>query len=145
MCHWTVLGVADRFYDNFIVTDNVDIKGCETYSPSLKFSAPNMLGNPFYGAHLKTNVRWHQILNPVSSLPHAPACLWTLVQMSLGKRVEGVGRWVGGGWKVWKKFLGKRISRGGEAFARNKRRTLKPMEREHWKEQLERKTLKNFK
>ena len=58
--------VADRFYDNFIVTD-LDIKGCEeTYSPSLKFSAPNMLGNPFYGAHLKTNGRWHQILNPVS-------------------------------------------------------------------------------
>ena len=31
--------------------------GRETYSPSLKFSAGNMLGNPFYGAHLKTNVR----------------------------------------------------------------------------------------
>ena len=29
----------------------------ETYSPSLKFSAGNMLGNPFYGAHLKTNGR----------------------------------------------------------------------------------------
>ena len=63
----------------------------ETYSPSLKFSAPNMLGNPFYGAHLKTNGRWHQILNPVSSDTAPPTCLWTLVQMSLGKRVERGG------------------------------------------------------
>ena len=81
----------------------------ETYSPSLKFSAPNMLGNPFYGAHLKTNGRWHQILNPVSSDTAPPTCLWTLVQMSLGK---GVG-WGEGGLGVasFEKVWGKRISR----------------------------------
>ena len=110
----------------------------ETYSPSLKFSAPNMLGNPFYGAHLKTNGRWHQILNPVSSDTAPPTCLWTLVQISLGK---GVGWGVGGvwGWQALKKFEESELADAGEAFARNKRTTLKPMERELWKEQLGRK------
>ena len=58
--------------------------------------------------------------------------------MSLGK---GVGWGVGGvwGWQALKKFEESELADAGEAFARNKRTTLKPMERELWKEQLGRK------
>ena len=41
------------------------------------------------------------------------------------------------GWQALKKFEESELADAGEAFARNKRRTLKPMEREQWKEQLE--------
>ena len=57
--------------------------------------------------------------------------------MSLGKGVGwGVGVW---GWRALKKFEESELADAGEAFTRNKRTTLKPMERELWKEQLGRK------
>ena len=40
------------------------------------------------------------------------------------------------GWQALKKFEESELADAGEAFARNKRRTLKPMKREQWKEQL---------
>ena len=40
------------------------------------------------------------------------------------------------GWQALKKFEESELADAGEAFARNKRTTLKPMEREGWKEQL---------
>ena len=43
------------------------------------------------------------------------------------------------GWQALKKFEESELADAGEAFARNKRTTLKPMERELWKEQLGRK------
>ena len=42
------------------------------------------------------------------------------------------------GWQALKKFEESELADAGEAFTRNKRTTLKPMEREHCKEQLER-------
>ena len=43
------------------------------------------------------------------------------------------------GGQALKKFEESELADAGEAFARNKRTTLKPMEREGWKEQLGRK------
>ena len=40
------------------------------------------------------------------------------------------------GWQALKKFEESELADAGEAFTRNKRTTLKPMEREGWKEQL---------
>ena len=50
-----------------------------------------------------------------------------------------MGGWGGWGWQALKKFEESELADAGEAFARNKRTTLKPMEREGWKEQLGRK------